>query len=60
MPPTTIAACKTVVVLMVIGCVYSIPLVAVMPEPLALVAGVEGKVYVNVLLPVKVIAKLPS
>ena len=60
MPPTTIVACRTVVVLMVIGCVYSVPLVADIPEPLALAEGVVGKVYVNVLLPVEVIAKLPS
>ena len=44
MPPTTIAACRTVVVPTVIGPVYSVPAVAVMLAPLALAVGVEGKV----------------
>ena len=57
MPPTTIAACRTVVVLTVIGPVYSVPAVAVMLAPLALAVGVEGKVYVKVLVPVTVRAR---
>ena len=45
---------------MVIGPVYSVPAVAVIAAPLALAEGVEGKLYVNVLVPVTVTTKAPS